>query len=334
MKTASLCFHLLIMTACIAGAAPLQLRWTAETSSPQPWRAVIFRGESAGLNATLRQYGKPLTLTKHATATLYWQVPDMGTAWWTADATATTSGVISATWTPAMDTGADLYTFYIGVDDAAATTYRAYGQIRMHGAPGATPNEIDLPVRTIDFATVEIANAPWATPDDIDAATAGMITFEEDPISLPIAQAALDAANNITIESLGGLTNTAPTVQSRLRIEGTFPRITMVDTDSPQAAALELQVGRLFWGPSAQYNATFPPASGQFALEGYADTAAATAVNAHATDASAHAALFSGLASEAWVGTQLRRWTDVATNLTYHVVVSNGHWLIISSEAQ
>jgi hypothetical protein len=320
----------LMLTACIAGAAPLQLRWTADTADPQPWRGVIFRGERAGLNATLTQYGGALSLSADAEATFYWQTNGMDSAWWPAEATATTSGVLSATWIPAMDTGAELYTFYIGVVDATATTYRAYGQIRMHDAPGAVPNEIDLPARSIDFAQVEITNEPWATPDDLDAATNGLLSSEGDPIAGPIAQAALEAANSITLSGLGGLTNTAPTIYGRIRLEGTLPKITIIDTDSTQGNAMELQMGRLFWGPGASYNATFPSASGQFALEDYADSAVAS----HATDAAAHADLFAGLASEDWVEIINWRAEDIATNLIYTVVVSNGHWLIIEEDAE
>ena len=40
---------------------------------------------------------------------------------------------------------------------------------------------LPVPPRTIDFATVEVANAPWATAADLAAATNGLLAAETDP---------------------------------------------------------------------------------------------------------------------------------------------------------
>lgn len=165
-------------------ATPLQLRWTAELSDPKPYNAVLFAGESADLKATLKLYGRAVAIEDSATASLYWQTNGMGSAWWQSAATVTTDGVVSATWTPAMDVGADLYRWHIGVANAAsATVYRAFGAFRMQGSPGAAPNVLDLPTRWIDFNAVTVSNAPWATPADVAEATEGMLTTEADPVA-------------------------------------------------------------------------------------------------------------------------------------------------------
>ncbi len=111
-----------LMSTCTAYATPLHLRWTAETSDPKPYRAEIFRGETLELRSQLRQYGVDVVLPDTATASLYYQTNGMAGAWWQSPATATTSGVVSATWTPALDAGASQYVFFIGVID----TYLSY----------------------------------------------------------------------------------------------------------------------------------------------------------------------------------------------------------------
>ncbi len=386
MKSIIIVFAIAIAIAnAIAQATPLQLRWSAEISDPKPHRTLIWRGETVGLNATLTQYGKPLTLTTNATATLYWQTPDMGSAWWSTAAAISTSGVAAATWTPAMDSGADLYSFFLGVEESDALTYRAYGQLRMQAAPGATPNEIDLPTRWIDFDLIDVLNAPWATPADVATATAGMLTSEEDPTAFPIATNALavalaalpvDADGAVTIGSRGvgdvgpdslsvGFGNIASgpgsvVFGSQARVYGTlgFGAGDGVEVDGDAGVAVGLNTVA---GPYAVASGNRSIASGAGSFAGghrahathvgswvwqgseygveapYASSGPGTFSVAPVGGLSGflvgNTALSTTLAGKADADA-LGRWSDVATNLVYHVVVSNGHWLIISSEAQ
>jgi hypothetical protein len=185
-----------LLSACTAYATPLHLRWTAEASDPKPYRAEIFRGETLELRSQLRQYGVDVALPDTATASLYYQTNGMAGAWWQSPATATTSGVVSATWTPALDAGASQYVFFIGVSDNDNLIYRAYGQLRIHDSPGATPNAITPPVQTIDFSKIDIKNAPW-------------LTDETDPVATLWQSAHLSTKNphNVTAEQVGVDTN-------------------------------------------------------------------------------------------------------------------------------
>ncbi|NLC83383.1 MAG: hypothetical protein GX748_19585 [Lentisphaerae bacterium] len=155
-----------------------------------------------------------------------------------------------------------------------------------------------------------------------------VVTVESDPVALPVAEAAYHAATNITAASIGALPQVNPLALGKIRLEGPSPVITVVDSNSPTSQAMELQMGRFFWGPSASYNATFPNASGVFALEGYADSAASSAVAGHDSSGGAHAALFAVCAKSNWVESTRGVHADIASNVVWHVVVSNGHWLI------
>ena len=217
----------ILLLPCIANALPLQLRWTAETSDPKPFRAAIWRGETVELRAQLRQYGVDVALPDTATASLYYQTNGMGSAWWQGAATATTNGLLSATWSPALDAGAGSYVFFIGAADAASNViYRAHGQIRMLGSPGATPNALEPPVQTIDFGTTATTNAPW-------------LLTELDPVA-GAALAGHTAASNphgITPAGIGALPITGGTVVGRL---GSWDGYSSYSTSlSPYAAILK-----------------------------------------------------------------------------------------------
>lgn len=148
--------------------AAVPLKWTVETTRVQPAQFEVVHGESIALEATLQSGGKPLDLTGE-TAYLYWQTNGMDQTWWVGSA-AVNSNRLSTVFTPEMDPGASAVTGFIGVP---GEIYRAAFQLRFRHGPGAVPNEIEPPVRTIDFNRVTVANAPWATPGDVaDEATA------------------------------------------------------------------------------------------------------------------------------------------------------------------
>lgn len=148
---------LLALPAPAALLAAVPVRWTVETSRVQPAVFDVVRGESIALEATLQSYGKPLEAAPEDAWRIYWQTNGMGSTWWSAPARAT-GNVLRASWTPAMDPGAQAVTGFIG---STGDNYRASFQLRFRHGPGATPNALPLPTTRIDFAAVEVANAPW-----------------------------------------------------------------------------------------------------------------------------------------------------------------------------
>lgn len=122
------------------------LRWTVETSRAQVAQFEAYRGETLDLEATMQSYGSPLATP--AQPSLYWQTNGMGSAWWTAPASAS-GNVLRATWSPTNDCGGTVYNCFIGGPDA---TYRAAFRLRMLPSPGFTPNHLKLPTVTYDAA--------------------------------------------------------------------------------------------------------------------------------------------------------------------------------------
>lgn len=128
-----------LLTASASLGEALSFRWRTEVSSAAPYEAQAMQGESFTLEATLVQYGAPLT--GEATATFYYQTKQMAaTEWFSApaawDAAAATASV---TWSPALDVGQSAYRWFFGVETAQGHNYRAYGTLRLKASPGFSP---------------------------------------------------------------------------------------------------------------------------------------------------------------------------------------------------
>ena len=128
-----------LLTASASLGEALSFRWRTEVSSAAPYEAQAMQGESFALEATLVQYGAPLT--GEASATFYYQTKQMAsTEWFSApaawdEATATAS----VTWSPALDVGQSAYRWFFGIDTAQGHNYRAYGTLRLKPSPGFSP---------------------------------------------------------------------------------------------------------------------------------------------------------------------------------------------------
>ena len=159
-----------------SASAAVPLKWTVETSRAVPAQFEAYQGETLALEAALQSYGKPLEAPSNYA--LYWQTNGMGNAWWSQDVvvfsgsgtieesnstvplkTTTTTNVLFATWSPTNDVGAKVYNCFIG---QPGTIYHAAFQLRLRPSPGATPNELPLPQKVIDFAKVTVLNPPWS----------------------------------------------------------------------------------------------------------------------------------------------------------------------------
>lgn len=146
MKALCTAFSIALYAAFPARSAAVPLAWTVETSRAQVAQFEAYRGETLDLEATMKSYGSPLATP--AQPSLYWQTNGMGTAWWTAPATAS-GNVLRATWSPTNDCGGTVYNCFVGGPDA---TYRAAFRLRMLPSPGYTPNHLKLPTVTYDAA--------------------------------------------------------------------------------------------------------------------------------------------------------------------------------------
>ncbi len=141
---------------CVANAGSLAtLRWQADVSRPTPAAFAVLRGDSVSLECTLVDRGAPLNVPTNTVATMYWQTNGMSSVWWSAPASISGS-VVRARWTPAMDTGSDSVTFFIGAEAPGARLYRAFGRLAIGASPGAQPNELPLPQRVFDCSRVEV----------------------------------------------------------------------------------------------------------------------------------------------------------------------------------
>ena len=156
-------FILLLSISILPASASVPLKWHVETSRVQPATFEAYQGETLDFEATLQSYGKPLAAPSEYA--FYWQTNGMGSAWWVrpcrngeAVSSPLHTNVLFATWTPDMDVGSKAYTCFIG---QTGTVYHAAFQLRLRPSPGATPNELPLPQKVIDFARVTVLNPPW-----------------------------------------------------------------------------------------------------------------------------------------------------------------------------
>ena len=162
MKTIQLVIRLALLALLAPAAllAAVPLRWTVETSRVQPAAFEAYQGETLTFEAALQSYGKPISNALQG-ARIYWQTNGMGSAYWSAPASAD-GNILRATWTPSLDVGARAYNCFIG---SPSNSYRAAFQLRLRPSPGALPNALPLPTPSIDFAQVEVANAPWLSEE-------------------------------------------------------------------------------------------------------------------------------------------------------------------------
>lgn len=178
--------------AILAMAVPQE--WSVDVSRVQPCQFNAYHGETMEFKASFFLRGQPYDVGG-ADFALFWQTNGMGAAYWSAPATAA-SNTVSAVFTGAMDPGAPLVYGFLG---STGSNYRASFAIRFAASPGAVPNELPLPVQTIDFAKVAVLNAPWATKSEIDTALTNYYTRgEADAVASSIRESVAVAASSAT----------------------------------------------------------------------------------------------------------------------------------------
>lgn len=157
-----LSFYILHFTLYTSHAA-VPVAWTNSPGMPPYPIKPVPHGSTVDLAVTLKGYTTP-PIADGADVRLWYQTNGMGSAWWSAPATYDGS-TITATFGPAQDCGADRVSLFFG----APSNVFASAVLRLTHAPGFTPSSLPLPVPTLDFAAVEIANAPYYTKAETES---------------------------------------------------------------------------------------------------------------------------------------------------------------------
>jgi hypothetical protein len=199
-----LCASALIIPIAVH-AAPVAIRWTAETSRPAPVDIPVFHGETLHIEPAFASYGTPLALS-NTTAALYWQTNGMATAWWSVPAEIVTGDParVRAIWSPTNDVGASRYTWFIATSSSNGASYRAYGTLMMRASPGATPAVLAAPSTLTDAmqAWADSRYDPAGTAQAASNALAAAVQAEAqaraaaDLLALPRTFASTGTVNN------------------------------------------------------------------------------------------------------------------------------------------
>lgn len=108
-----------------------------------------YHGETVRFNLVLS--GAMSNVTAEA---IYYQTNGMAKSDW--------FGPIPGTvFHPTNDCGAAAYRFFIRCSDPDGNNYTPNGTLRLLDSPGFEPSTVQLPVKTLDFAAVSVANPPW-----------------------------------------------------------------------------------------------------------------------------------------------------------------------------
>ena len=129
----------LAATLQLAALAAVPLAWDVRPGQPAPVTFDRYHGETIDFSATFRNFGE-LPFAPGADIRLWFQTNGMGSAWWSVPATIQ-SNVLSATWSPALDPGADRVSLFFG---APSNAYAA-AVLRLRHSPGFAPGAMPDP---------------------------------------------------------------------------------------------------------------------------------------------------------------------------------------------
>lgn len=134
-------------------SAAVPVAWTNTPAATQPYPLKpVPHGVPINFRVTLKGYTEP-PVAPGADLHLWYQTNGMGSAWWRAPATLE-GDVITATFGPAQDTGADRVSLFFG----APSNVFASAVLRLTHSPGFAPASLPLPTPVLDFAAVELRN--------------------------------------------------------------------------------------------------------------------------------------------------------------------------------
>ena len=171
--------------------AAVPLSWETRPGSPAPVSFDRHHGETLELRCTLSGFGQDgPVFAQGADIRLWYQTNGMGSVWWSAPA-AVASNVVTATWSPDLDPGADRVSIFLG----APSNVYASAVLRLRHSPGFTPASLPIPVPPLDFAGLEVLNAPYYTQAETDARIVELSPAAQPPGNyLAVSNAAMSAA--------------------------------------------------------------------------------------------------------------------------------------------
>lgn len=187
-----------LLAAATHAAVPLS--WETRPGSPAPVSFDRHHGETIDFRCTLHGFGPEgqTVFGPNADVRLYYQTNGMGQAWWSAPATVS-SNVITATWSPDLDPGADRVSLFLG----APSNVYASAVLRLRHSPGFTPASLPLPVPSLDFAGIEVLHAPYYTQAETDARIVELSPAAQPPGNyLAVSNAAMHA---VTFDEYGAV---------------------------------------------------------------------------------------------------------------------------------
>lgn len=137
--------------------------------------ALNFRhGETVLISIALYNQGQPLKLNEGVAATLFYRTNDLAdNQWYKSDDSVGIDNegnfsVVNLLWTGNLDNGAEFYQYAIQLTEGTNHSYAIHGSIALENSPGFVPNEIDLPIKTLDFNAIKVENAPYYEKKEID----------------------------------------------------------------------------------------------------------------------------------------------------------------------
>lgn len=128
-----------IYAVCLSALAAVPCEWSATPQRPAPAQFDRFHGESLDFRCTFTGFGS-LPFDGASDVRLWYQTNGMGAAWWSLPATVS-SNILTATFPPSADPGAERLIIFFG---APSNAYAA-AQVRFRNSPGATPNSLPPP---------------------------------------------------------------------------------------------------------------------------------------------------------------------------------------------
>lgn len=131
--------------------------WRISTPSARAETFTAYHGETVRFNLVFSG-----AMSNVSAQAIYYQTNGMGSA----DYFPPIPGTVFA---PSNDIGAAEYRFFIRCRDADGVDYTANGRLRLLDSPGFEPSVVELPVKSLDFANVSVANAPYYTKTETDS---------------------------------------------------------------------------------------------------------------------------------------------------------------------
>lgn len=152
--------HFILVVTCLLaalGGSAKTFEWRISTPSVRAETFTAYHGETVRFNLVFSG-----AMSNVSAQAIYYQTNGMGSA----DYFPPIPGTVFA---PSNDIGAAEYRFFIRCRDADGVDYTANGRLRLLDSPGFEPSVVELPVKSLDFATVDVANAPYYTKTETDS---------------------------------------------------------------------------------------------------------------------------------------------------------------------